>query len=83
MMTTIMRQASSCIHGLKPFLQTILTRRFDELDISGLDIDENTNVELGEKLYQTMSVPKIKEAVKEILLLADNLDDTTISSKSC
>lgn len=74
MMTTIMRQASSCIHGLKPFLQTILTRRFDELDISGLDIDENTNVELGEKLYQTMSVPKIKEAVKEILLLADNLD---------
>lgn len=75
MMTTIMRQASSCIHGLKPFLQTILTRRFDELDISGLDIDDNTNVEVGEKLYQTMSVPKIKEAVKEILLLADNLDE--------
>lgn len=75
MMTTIMRQASSCIHGLKPFLQTILTRRFDELDISGLDIDDNTNVEVGEKLYQTMSVSKIKEAVKEILLLADNLDE--------
>ena len=60
---------------LKPFLQTILTRRFDELGISGLDIDDNTNVEVGEKLYQTMSVPKIKEAVKEILLLADNLDE--------
>ncbi len=75
MMTTIMRQAASCIHGLKPFLQTILTRRFDELDISGLDIEEDNNAELGEKLYQTMSVPKIKEAVKQILLLADGLDE--------
>lgn len=75
MMTTIMRQAASCIHGLKPFLETILTRRFDELDISGLDVEDDTNTELGEKLYQTMSVPKIKEAVKQILLLADELDD--------
>lgn len=75
MMTTIMRQASSCIHGLKPFLQTILTRRFDELDISGLDVDDNTNAEVGEELYQTMSVPQIKEAVKDILLLADHLDE--------
>ena len=74
MMTTIMRQAASCIHGLKPFLQTILTRRFDELDISGLDVEDDTNTELGEKLYQTMSVPKIKESVKQILLLADDLD---------
>ncbi|MCH5142929.1 MAG: DEAD/DEAH box helicase [Clostridiales bacterium] len=75
MMTTIMRQAASCIHGLKPFLETILTRRFDELDISGLDVEDDTNTELGEKLYQTMSVPKIKEAVKQILLLADELDE--------
>lgn len=74
MMTTIMRQASSCIHGLKPFLQTILTRRFDELDISGLDVDDNTNAEVSEELYQTISVPQIKEAVKDILLLADHLD---------
>lgn len=75
MMTTIMRQAASCIHGLKPFLQTILTRRFDELDISGLDVEEDSNTELGEKLYQSMSVPKIKEAVKQIILLAENLDE--------
>ncbi len=75
MMTTIMRQAASCIHGLKPFLETILTRRFDELDISGLDAEDDTNTELGEKLYQSMSVPKIKEAVKQILLLADDLDE--------
>lgn len=76
MMTTIMRQASSCIHGLKPFLQSILTRRFDELDISGLDVEDVTDDNIGEKMYQTMSTPQIKEAVKEILLLADELDDS-------
>lgn len=75
MMTTIMRQAASCIHGLKPFLQAILTRRFDELDISTLDEEDDTNIELGEKLYQSMSVPRIKESVKQILVLADNLDE--------
>lgn len=74
MMTTLMRQASSCIHGLKPFLETILTRRFDELDISGLDVEDDINKDLGEELYQTMSVPQIKEEVKEILRLANELD---------
>ena len=74
MMTTIMRQASSCIHGLKPFLETILTRRFDELDISGLDVENDTDKDMGEKLYQTMTVPQIKEDVKEILRLANELD---------
>lgn len=74
MMTTLMRQASSCIHGLKPLLETILTRRFDELDISGLDVEDDTNIDLGEELYQAMSVPQIKEQVKEILRLADKLD---------
>lgn len=74
MMTTIMRQASSCIHGLKPFLETILTRRFDELDISGLDVENDTDKDVGEKLYQTMTVPQIKEEVKEILRLANELD---------
>lgn len=75
MMTTIMRQASSCIHGLKPFLETILTRRFDELDISGLDVENDTDKEVGEKLYQTITVPQIKEDVKEILRLANELDE--------
>lgn len=75
MMTTIMRQASSCINGLEPFLETILTRRFDELDMSFLDADDSTNTEFGEKLYDAFSIPKIKKAVKEILTLAANLDD--------
>ncbi|MGQ0793413.1 MAG: DEAD/DEAH box helicase [Deltaproteobacteria bacterium] len=32
MMTTIRRQAASCLHGLAPFLEGILTRRIDELE---------------------------------------------------
>lgn len=74
MMTTIMRQASSCIHGLKPFLETILTRRFDELEIcdGGMDYD----VDYGKTLYEKMSVPKIKLAVQEILELADGISPT-------
>lgn len=75
MMTTIMRQASSCIHGLRPFLRTILTRRFDELDISYIDIDDDKNSDVEESLYQSITTPEIKDAVKEILLLADDLDD--------
>ena len=71
MMTTIMRQASSCIHGLKPFLQTILTRRFDELEIAdgGLDID----TDYGSTLYEKMSIPEIKIAVQEILKMAETI----------
>ena len=71
MMTTIMRQASSCIHGLKPFLETILTRRFDELEVAdgGVDIDSD----YGKTLYEKMSIPEIKIAVQEILKMAEKL----------
>ncbi len=74
MMTTIMRQASSCIHGLKPFLQTILTRRFAELEISdgGMEID----TDYGQTLYEKMSIPKIKMAVQEILELSSKISPT-------
>jgi len=70
-MTTIMRQASSCIHGLQPFLKSILTRRFDELEISdgGLDYHDN----YGQELYDTLNEPKIKQSVREILELSADL----------
>lgn len=73
MMTTIMRQASSCIHGLKPFLQTILTRRFDELEIASDGFDEDVDYSGFE---EKMSVPKIKAAVQEILTMAAEISDT-------
>ena len=73
MMTTIMRQASSCIHGLKPFLQTILTRRFDELEISTDGFDEEMDyADFDDKL----TIPDIKRAVQEILIMASEISDT-------
>lgn len=73
MMTTIMRQASSCIHGLKPFLQTILTRRFDDLEIAdtifGNDMDYSD-------FQESMSVPEIKSEVQKILEMAADISDT-------
>lgn len=73
MMTTIMRQASSCIHGLKPFLQSILTRRFDELEISVDGLDEDLDYADFEA---RMSIPNIKVAVQDILCMAADISDT-------
>lgn len=76
MMTTIMRQASSCIHGLRPFLEDILTRRFDELDFVNGDLDE----EVTENSTEYLSKPQIIEAVKQLLSFTDNMsnDDTKV-----
>lgn len=70
MMTTIMRQAASCIYGLKPFLETILTRRLDELEVcdGGQDSDDY------ESLYENATIPQIKDAIKEILSMAADID---------
>ena len=70
MMTTIMRQAASCIHGLKPFLHTILTRRFDELEFCGLTPDDSM---FDSSVYEKMSVPEIMRSVQEILEMATEI----------
>lgn len=71
MMTTIMRQAASCIFGLRPFLEEILTRRFDEL---GLELDDAENASLNETT-DFLSKPQIKEAVKRLLASAETMSD--------
>lgn len=73
MMTTIMRQASSCIHGLRPFLETILKRRFQELETCGGEHFDGD--EYGEVLYQRLSVPQVKNSVDLILQLAECISD--------
>lgn len=72
MMTTIMRQAASCIYGLKPFIETILTRRLDELEVcdGGQDSDDY------DSLYENATIPQIKDAIKEILSMASDIDKT-------
>lgn len=69
MMTTIMRQASSCIHGLRPFLEDILTRRFDELGLTTGDMDG----ELGDISTEYLSKPQIVEAVKQLLAFTEGM----------
>lgn len=76
MMTTIMRQASSCIHGLRPFLEDILTRRFDELEFTNGDMDD----EIDDTSTEYLSKPQIVEAVKQLLSFTENMsnDDTKV-----
>ncbi len=68
MMTTIMRQASSCIHGLRPFLEDILTRRFDELGFNNGDMGQD----VSEASPELMTAPQIVEAVKKLLAFTEN-----------
>lgn len=65
MMSTIRRQAASCIYGLAPFLRDILTRRFDLLELDEIDN------EIGEG---PISVDKIEGRVREIIACAERLD---------
>ena len=54
MMTTIRRQAASCIYGLAPFLKDILNRRIDVLELDEIDpeIDDfSSTTTLGDKIH--------------------------------
>ena len=66
MMTTLRRQLASCLHGLEPLLEDILTRRLDELEWTEADaIDAMPLKEL---------TPRIREQVQELLEKAKTLD---------
>ena len=66
MMTTLRRQLASCLHGLEPLLEDILTRRLDELEWTEADaIDAMPSEEL---------TPRIREKVQELLEKAKTLD---------
>ena len=67
LLTTIRRQAASCIHGLAPLLRDILTRRIGELEW-----DELADAE-GGSAGADDAVPRIRELVNEALALAERL----------
>ncbi len=67
LLTTIRRQAASCIHGLAPLLRDILTRRIGELEW-----DELAEAE-GAPVVADDAVSKIKDLVSEALALAEKL----------
>lgn len=63
MMTTIRRQAASCLFGLEPFIQDIFGRQLSEMDLSEVDmdsIDPDTNemATLQERIYNVQVLAK-------------------------
>lgn len=68
MMSTIRRQASSCIFGLAPHIKDLINRRFEQMvDYPEFDIDKTQD-------YGELSMPLAKLA-KRVLELADNLPE--------
>lgn len=66
MMSTIKRQAASCIFGLAPHLRDIINRRFSSiLDDPEIDIDTID--------FDGMSIDALKQLSDHVLELADNL----------
>ncbi|TWU41887.1 DEAD/DEAH box helicase [Novipirellula artificiosorum] len=68
MMTTIRRQAASCLFGLAPFIEDILSRYVSEEELSEVDVDE-LNADPDE-------LETIAEKVKAVVAMAKNLDPT-------
>ena len=66
MMTTIRRQAASCLFGLAPFLESILNRHLDELSWDEADDTES--------MPQVATVGPIQSRIKTILEKARALD---------
>ncbi len=66
MMSTIRRQAASCIFGLAPHIRDLINRRFDQLQD-----DPDVDYDSGE--FQYLDLNDFKEISKHILELADHL----------
>ena len=66
MMTTIRRQAASCLYGLVPFLESILNHRLDELEWEEADD--------GEPVPPSDAVSAIRSHIEGVLEKARGLD---------
>lgn len=69
LMTTIRRQAASCLYGLAPLLRDILTRH---VDLSMLVEDDEEEVFLAPATFS--SLRSVEEQIQEVLTLAEHLD---------
>ena len=74
MMTTIRRQAASCLFGLAPLLSDILTRKLDQLEvIESNDIDDEIDLSF---------IDQVRAEIEELLHKAENLnpDDAKVEA---
>lgn len=71
LMTTIRRQAASCLYGLVPLLESILARHIDSMMLTEADESEEP---LSETLFT--SLEPIEEQIRSILSQAEHLDPT-------
>lgn len=67
MMTTIRRQAASCIHGLAPLLNDLLSNK-----LAQLEIDESYDEDLTSQVSES-GIELIEDKVGELLALCENL----------
>ena len=65
LMSTIRRQASSSLHGLRPFLEDLLTRRLSELDL-GDEIVDGASLE-------DRAVEPLRQEIADVITLAAQL----------
>lgn len=68
MMTTIRRQAASCLYGLAPMLSDILSRKLDQLEL--IESADNTDE------LDLSFVEGIRSEVEGLIARAENLDPT-------
>ncbi|QDT24352.1 DEAD/DEAH box helicase [Gimesia chilikensis] len=66
MMSTIRRQAASCLYGLAPYIKDILSRHICEEELSEVDI-EDFGIESGD-------LNSIAERIQSVIAMANNLD---------
>ena len=65
MMTTIRRQAASCIYGLAPLLKDILTRKLDLIELDEIDYDYDGSV---------LSGITLEDKILEVIEAGEQLD---------
>ena len=70
MMTTIRRQAASCLYGLAPFLESILHRRLGELEW----VEADDEADDGESVPTSDAVALIQSQIEGVLEKARALD---------
>lgn len=68
MMTTIRRQAASCLHGLAPLLEDILAGKLEQLELAETTDDEVTN--------DTVFIASIREDIDDLLQLTRSIVPT-------